>query len=212
MLKNFIPILCFSLVACGGDYKSPTPTGSSSFQGKQLQSVTGNLIIGGSIEGTGTVLFSEDLGTFDSGKSYAVDFTLEEGGCLALISHANEALANGWEIRFCRQGTGTGSLKATVFANGEERDTKKNETVEAFGGFDASAPLKFQIDVHNNESPTHALVWSRTLPIDFTEEAAIFNTEEFDNSPGNGTDKRWGLRLSKAKVTLANLSDPKFKE
>ncbi len=211
----FYGILGLVLSSCGGDYKSPVDVSkesSNSFGGKQLSVVSGNLTIGQSIEGSGSLLFAEELASFDSGKSYALDFALEEGGCLDLVSHSNEGLQSGWEIQFCRQGSGVGSLKATVFANGERRDTKKNETVEAFEGFDASQPMKFQIDVHNNESPTHTLVWSRLLPIDFTENAAIFNTEEYDNSPGNGSGKRWGLRLSKARVTYVESSEPKFRE
>jgi hypothetical protein len=188
-MKKFIPFVLL-LVACGGDYKAPEST----------------------ISGPSEKLFEQVLPSADSGQSYALDFSLEEGGCLDLVSHSNENLANGWEMQFCRQGTGAGSLKVTIFANGERRDTKKNETVEAFAGFDASSPLKLQIDVHNNESPAHALVWSRQITEDFSEAAAIFNSEEFDNSPGNGSGKRWGLRLNKATVTRAENSAPKFSE
>ncbi len=214
MKKIFILFtLPLTLLSCGGDYKSPEAAGNrGSFSGQQLNVINGNLTIGNSIEGTGSVVFQEELSEVEGKKSYAIDFNLQEGGCLDLVSYSRESLDGGWEIQFCRQGTGAGSLKVTVFANGERRDTQKPGGIEAFGGFDASGPLKVQIDVHNDESPTHALVWSRALPIDFTEDSAIFNTEENDNSPGVGSGKRFGLRLNKAQVTAFAISEAKFRE
>lgn len=92
-----------------------------------------------------------------------------------------------------------------MIAQGVRRDTKKSNGTESFGAIDASGPIRLQFDVHNNETPAHVLAWNRDLGDSFTDATAVFNSEENDNSPGIGSGTRWGVRLSGATVTRAEL-------
>jgi hypothetical protein len=208
-----ISTLALALSACGGDYKEPVSSGSTAqFGAQQVNVISGSLTSGSSLAGTGSALFAKDFGSFKSGGSYALDFTLQEGGSLTLVSHSDSTLNSGWEITFRRQGTGPGSLKVAITAQGTTRDTNNSSGMDVFAGLDASGALKFQVDVHNDETPTHAVVWSRLLGDNFQAELALLNTEENDNSPGIGTGTRWGLRLDRAAVTRADESEPKFED
>jgi hypothetical protein len=212
---KFLLIATFALAlsACGGDYKEPaTPGSQAQFGSQQVNIVSGSLTSGSSLAGTGSALFAKDYGSFKTGGSYALDFSLQEGGSLTLVSHSDSSLTSGWEITFRRQGTGPGSLKVVITAQGITRDTNNSAGMDVFAGLDASGPLKFQVDVHNNETPTHALVWSRLLGDNFGTELALLDTEENDNSPGIGIGTRWGLRLDRATVTKADESEPKFED
>jgi len=211
MKSLWIATLALALSACGGGSNEPPPSGSmTQFGSQQVTIVSGSLTSGGSLAGTGSALFSKDYGSFRTGGSYALDFTLEDGGSLTLVSHSNTALASGWEMNFRRQGSGPGSLKVTLSAQGISRDTDTSGGENAFAGMDAAGTLKFQVDVHNNETPAHSVTWSRLLGEDFRKELAILDTAENDNSPGIGTGTRWGLRLDRANVTRAEDSEPKL--
>jgi hypothetical protein len=170
----------------------------------------------GSLQGTGAVVFGSQFGEVRSGGSVALKFSLEDGGSLTLVSHADSSLGNGYELEFRRLGTGTGSLKVLLRAQGNTRDTVNDFGQDVFSGIDASLPMKLQIDVHNNESPAHVMVWSRLITDDFSETAAILNTEDevekSNGSPGIGSGIRWGLKLNRANVTRAEPSPPKFEE
>lgn len=201
------------LTACGGNYKEPVAAGATTQLGSQKVTVLdGTVTGGGELRGTGGVLFDSSYPAVREGGSYALDFSLADGGSLTLVSHSDSALGGGWEMEFVRNGAGPGSLRVTISAQGAQRDTLNSGGVDVFAGLDASQPLRLQVDVHNNESPAHALVWSRRLGEDFSEAAALLNTEENDNSPGLGAGTRWGLRLRNAAVSRADLSAPKFEE
>jgi hypothetical protein len=213
--------LLLILTACGGGgQKTPALTGSTHRFGSQQLSVLGEssrLSIGAaSLQGTGAVLFTSRFPEVRSGGSVALNFSLEDGGSLTLISHSDSSLENGYELEFRRLGTGTGSLKVSLRAQGNTRDTVNNFGQDVFSGIDASLPMKLQIDVHNNESPAHVMVWSRLITDDFSETAAILNTEDeiekSNGSPGIGSGTSWGLKLNRANVTGAEPSPPKFEE
>jgi hypothetical protein len=213
--------LLLALTACGGGGKNDSgPVGPTNRFGSQQLSTIGDSsdlsVSPGSLKGTGTVVFASQFPEVRSGGSVALNFTLEDGGSLTLVSHADSSLGNGYELEFRRLGTGSGSLKVTLRAQGNRRDTTNNFGQDVFSGIDASLPMKLQIDVHNNESPAHVMVWSRLISDDFSETAAILNTEDeiekSNGSPGIGSGVRWGLKLNRANVTGAEPSPPKFEE
>lgn len=76
-------------------------------------------------------------------------------------------------------------------------------------GVDAAGAITIGVDVHNDESPAHVLVWSGS---DFAEDAAAFNSEGDGAAPGQGSATFWGLKLAKANVTAATIGDAKFSE
>lgn len=215
--------LSLLLAACGGkgDNRNPAGEGGTDRFGSQQVGVVGDAsgltLAPGSIKGTGNVIFSSQALENRSGTSYALDIaSIQDGGSVTLVSYGDSFLGNGFEIEFRRQGTGQGSLKVTLRAQGEERNTVNRFGLDVFGAMDASFPLKLQIDIHNNESPTHVLIWSRAIADDFSESMAILNTEELEKSGGapqaNGNGTRWGLRLVNAEVSSAEPSAPKFEE
>jgi hypothetical protein len=213
MRSLFALLFALTLSACGGDYPEITPPGTATTFGAQKVTVlSGAVNVGEALSGSGVVLFPDTYDSAASKGSYALDFTLADGGSLVLVSHGRGDLGEGWEMEFRRQGAGTGSLKVLIRARGIERDTNNSAGLDVFSGFDASRPLKLQVDVHNDESPTHSLTWSRALGENYAEDQAILNTEENDNSPGKGSGIHWGLRLANASVTRAELSSPKFFE
>jgi hypothetical protein len=207
-LAKYLPLL-LALSACGGDYKDPenAATGKEAVFGSQkVRIVSGNLdVSGAAIQGTGSVVFDSRYDQFKSGGSYALDFTVEDGGSVTVVSHANEALASGFEVEYQREGA---ALKVTLRAQGQTWAAGNN-----FNGIDAAGALKFQVDVHNDETPSHVIVWNRLLGDNFAGPSAILNSaEEVDGSPGIGTGTRWGLILNKASVTRADRTDPKFED
>jgi len=211
--------LLFALTACGGNGKNgPVASGPSGKFGSQQVTPIGDSaelrVDPGTLQGTGAVIFSSQFGEARSSGSIALNFSLEDGGSLTLVSHADSSLANGYELEFRRLGTGAGSLKVFLRAQGNIRDTVNDFGQDVFSGIDGSLPMKLQIDIHNIESPAHIMVWSRLITDDFSDTAAILNTkdevEKSNGSPGIGSGIRWGLKLNRANVTGAEPSPPKF--
>lgn len=220
-MKLSLLVLVLALSACGGKGQGNSAnTGSAVSFGSQQVSPIGDAsslnITPASISGTGALVFNSQFSQVRSGGSVALNFSLEDGGSLTLVSHADSALSNGYEIELRRLGGGSGSLQVRLRAQGNVRDTVNNFGQDVFSGIDASLPMKLQIDVHNNETPAHVMVWSRLITDDFSETAAILDTgdeiEKSNGSPGIGSGLRWGLKLSRAAVTAAEPSPPKFEE
>lgn len=206
-LLKILPLL-LALSACGGNYKETEAGGTAAqFGAQKVNVLSGSLTVSnGSISGSGAALFESRYGQFQSGGSYALDFRLNDGGSLTLVSHANEQLGSGYELIFRRQGAGNDSLKVELRAQGGSWASVSN-----FAHIDAAGNIQLQIDVHNDESPAHVLVWDRSQGDDFSANAAILNSgEEIDGSPGIGNGIRWGLVLDRAEVTRAERSEPKF--
>lgn len=211
---RFVPFAFLSalfLTACGGEYRDPPApaSGRVPFGSQSVQVLNGSITADGStLAGSGTVLFDKAYLSVRSNGSYALNFTLEEGGSVTLVSHGDAGLNNGYEMKFERQPNGR--LMATITTLGEPpRDTDRDDATNGFADLDATLPILLQIDVHNKESPAHSLAWNRAIPGNFTAANSIFNSEDNDNSPGIGQGTRWGLRLNRAIVSWAEQSDAK---
>jgi hypothetical protein len=155
-----------------------------------------------SLSGTGVAVFNAPLSGLKSKNSYALAFALTDGGSVTLQANSTNRAANGLAIRFSRSGE---TLSVKMIAGGAETDVSSK-----FTGIKASDALSFQIDVHNDETPAHVLVWTGA---DFSEDAALLNSESAGfEAPGNGNGSFWGLELMGATVTSAKVGAPKFKE
>jgi hypothetical protein len=193
-------LLLSSLLGCGKD-----DGGGSNADGKlgaanYVVLESGDLQRGSDkLSGSGAVAFKEPVGEIGAKKSYTLTFSLQDGGSLVLLAQGAKSLENSVELKFSRA---AGELKATLSAAGKNAEPKLLAGVDA-----ASDSVTLTIDIHNDESPAHVLVWSGN---DFAEEKALLNSEE--DTPGQGSGTFWGLRLVKATVTSALIGDPKYVE
>ena len=157
---------------------------------------------GSGYTGSGSLIYNTPLDSIQSGHSWALAFTLQDGGSLTLLSNTNNQLGSGVAVRFARTGA---VLSVTLKAAGAETDVSS-----AFTSVDASGSMSLQVDIHNDETPAHVLVWSGT---DFSEGAALLNSEDAGNEvPGSGSGTFWGLELNNATVSTIERTSPKFEE
>jgi hypothetical protein len=194
-MKSFLMTFGFfvALTSCG----SGTAVSSSIDTHTQVSGGSNLTTSSTAIEGSGAVLFSNSLGSTDSGTNFTLTFTLDEGGSLKLHSYASNELTGGIDVQFTRAGT---ALSVVV----------GSASPSVLTGIDASGEIKITFDTHNDEAPAHVLIWNGTAST-FTPEAAILELDG-ETGVGNGTGTFWGLTLSTAKVKLAKATGPKFEE
>jgi hypothetical protein len=154
------------------------------------------------LQGSGSIIFASPLNAVASQDNFALEFTVKEGGSLALVTHSDGSLAQGLTLLFERSGT---ELIASLKADGS------GTADHILNGVDASGPISLAVDVHNNESPTHVLIWNAALGA-FGEEDALYNSEDDAEAPGVGKGTLWGLVLRDAEITSATRGEPKFTE
>lgn len=199
---KYLSLLVISfLMACGGGANPDKEQArkSQNFSGLPIDITSGDVSLSpdGVIQGTGSVLFLESLGEVKSGKSFRLEFTLEPGGSLSFLSYASKDLGQGYEILFRR--VETRSLGVQLIAEGQTKGT-----LDRFASTYSDVPISIQVDVHNNETPAHVIMWDALATNSFTSLNALVNTEddfESEGSPGNGYGNHFGLKLNKARVT-----------
>jgi hypothetical protein len=155
-----------------------------------------------SIKGSGTIVFESPLESIKSGSHFDLESALEDGGSVKLVGFSNNKLENGVLLSFSRSGE---KLSVKLEAEGKIEDLSTK-----FADQKASS-ISLAVEIHNDEAPAHVLIWPGS-ETGFSEDAALFNSEEGPATPGNGTATFWGLILSKATVTKAENSDPRFEE
>lgn len=156
-----------------------------------------------SISGTGTIAFVDPLSAVSSGHNFHSTFSLQDGGSIALAGFATNNLDNSVSIRFSRVGS---VLNVVLLADGGQTDVSAS-----FASVDASGAISVYVDMHNNESPTHILVWPGSATA-FDETTTLFNSEDDGAAPGNGAGTYWGFTLNQATLTQAQVGAAKFEE
>lgn len=199
-----LSILSVSLNACSKkEAASAAATeGKVSSVDFKILSSQGLAFDGTTLKGTGDAVAKLPLAdNKDSGKNLTVTFTLEDGGSLLLKTFASSSLENGVNVHLTRSGE---QLKVKT-SKGSESGTEKTMSLSANGSIGVS------VDVHNNESPTHVLVWaaSEAAP---AEDNALFNSESDGGAAGQGAENFWGLSLVKASVSSVAIGAVKFEE
>lgn len=185
---------------CGGD---PLATGPYQLNSADYATRSAGTLQhhGSSVEGSGSLIFISPLAGIPSKDSYALQFSLTDQGSLTLVTHSDDQLNQGINLVFTRNGS---SLTAIIQAGGI------NTSTFTLGGVDASSTTQLQVDLHNDESPAHILIWNGS---NFAKDEAIYDSEiPGMNAPGNGAGSYWGLVLSNAKVGQATVGPPKFIE
>lgn len=154
------------------------------------------------LQGSGALVFASPLNAIQSQDNFALEFTLGEGGSLALVTHADSSLSDGLIVQF--EGAGS-ELISRLTADGA--GTGDN----VLSGVDASGPISLAVDVHNNETPAHVLIWN-AVNGSYAEDEALYNSEDDADAPAVGKGTLWGLVLRNAVVTKVERGEPKFTE
>jgi hypothetical protein len=225
-VKNILPYLILALgvflSGCGVDFgeggslQNQTDTQFSSQQVRLISEPGALRNQNGVLQGTGTSIFRQALRGVNSNASYELEFSLQNGGELVLVSHGDENLNNAFQVRFSRRGYGRGSLLVILQANGGSRSAVNDVGVDVFANVDASRSLRFQVDVHNDDGgAAHVLIWDVTRTRDvFNPYTALLNTNDNRKSnygsPGRGAGARWGMQLNNASVSRAIVSPGKW--
>ena len=200
-MKSFTHALAFVALsfAFAGCAKKDAPASSGTFNNSTV--LSGSVVSSASsLAGSGTVVFNTPLTGIQSKNSYALAFSLGDGGSLTLQANSNNQVASGVALRFSRAGA---TLNVALISGGAQKDVSSK-----FAAINASSAMTMQIDVHNDESPAHVIVWSGT---DFSESAALLNSEEGGyEAAGAGNGSFWGLVLANATVTKAQVGAPKL--
>jgi len=157
---------------------------------------------GTTLKGTGDAIAKLPLAESKAGgKNLALTFSVDDGGTLSVKTFASATLENGINIVFTRTGSEL-KIKTT-----HKQDTSTEKTLSV----NSSSQISVAIDVHNDESPAHILVWNGTESTP-TESNALFNTESDGNSAGQGAENFWGVSLSKATLSNVTISEPKYED
>jgi hypothetical protein len=154
------------------------------------------------LKGSGAIVFASPLNVTPSQDNFALEFTVAEGGSLALVARTDNSLSNGLTVQFDRAGTELiSSLKADGQGTGDN----------VLSGIDASGTISLAVDVHNNETPAHVLIWNADAGT-FEEDDALYNSEGDADAPGVGKGALWGLVLRQAEIKAVTRGEPKFTE
>jgi hypothetical protein len=155
----------------------------------------------GVLSGTGSVVAVEALAeSSDSGRNISLTFSVQEGGSLVLRTFAKNDLTGGIDIKLSR----VSSRLSLNFIKGN--DVSASRELE---GVDATSEIKLILDIHNDESPAHIVVWNGAGT--FNKDQKLLDSEE-ENSiqpAGKGGDKFWGFSLNNASLSNVIVGDPK---
>ena len=171
--------------------------------GKAYQKVVDDGLSGDGqeLKGSGSVLFKDPLGEVAGEKNISLDFSLEDGGSLALIAYADTSLKNGVKLTFSRSGK---SLSTMLEVGNQKTDARTLSSV------DASGQVSLDIDLHNVETPVHVIVWNRSVS-SYTSSTAAFDSETSQMQiQGNGTAAYWGIDLVKSSLSKAVITEAKL--
>lgn len=190
--------------SCKKDDDKSTDRVQGSFGGKTFYLVDGGDLKTSetSITGSGSLVFASPLAEISSKDAFTLKFTLQDEGSLELVTHSNGDLGKGVNVAFTRSGT---ELGTKLKANDAESESKVLE------GINAGDDIDLITDIHNDEEPTHILIWKGDSD-SFGEDDALVNSEDGLETPGNGTGTSWGIVLKKGSLKLASIGDPKFVE
>jgi hypothetical protein len=206
-MKNsrwLLALVTVAACACSKDEKKDSSLPQGTFAGQTYYVVeAGDLERSDSVlRGSGAIVFASPLNEIESQDNFALEFTVDDRGSLALVTHANNALGQGLTVRFERAGT---ELVTILSADGA------GTTDHVLSGMDASGTLALSVDVHNNETPAHVLIWSDASG-SWDEDAALYNSESDADAPGKGKGSLWGLVLRNAELKSVSRRDAKFSE
>lgn len=204
--KVFYSLVVLSFVSCGSDDDDSGQIEGNSFSlgGNQYNIVENNGLASesGNVSGTGAFVALAPLGSTEEGGHYIIEGKLFSGSYVELSSNSTNRAASGVGIRFTNSG---GELQVALVGNGASTDV-----TTSFSGR-SPTDLSYRVEVHNDETPAHILVWPGDAT-SYTEETALLNSEEGISTPGNGSGSFWSIKMNNSSVTSLTREDEKFSE
>lgn len=194
-----------SVVACSSDDDSDDGDGAGA------ASIEANSVLSGdttltasdnSLSGTGSVVFTSSLGAVASGKHFQVAALLDDGDSFTIHTYSDDQLANGIDLVVTRPANTPTSLE--VMLDGADISS-------AFTSVAADQTINILMDVHNDENPTHVLIWPAG-ETEFGETTTLENSEDTGTVTNQGSDAFWGFTLQGAEITSANTSEDRFED
>ncbi len=193
------------LVACGGGNGGNTTISSvKTTPDFIIMKDEGLAIKTSSVEGDGEIALEKPLNT--SGANFKLDFDLfENGSSITVLIFSDSKLDESSAVVIKIERVGT-ELSGTFTIAGS------NPIGFALGSLTTSGKTLY-VDVHNDEEPSHVIIWDDTTT-SFSEDNALFNSEE-DDSLGVlgqkvGAGKFVGVKLLNASLKGLSIDTPKF--
>ncbi|MEN9530503.1 MAG: hypothetical protein RI932_2376 [Pseudomonadota bacterium] len=208
--RGLVVMLAAIVISASGCGKKDSGTAACS-GGYQIESLcfksqsNANFVFNsGALSGTGSAVAVEPLSEkTDGGRNISISFSVQDGGSLVLRTFAKNDLSSGIDIKFSR----SSSKLNMSFIQGETISSAKE-----LEGIDASTEIKLLVDVHNDESPAHIVVWSGAGS--FNKEQPLHDSEDSGaiQPAAQGVDKYWGIALDKATLSKVAVGEPKDEE
>ena len=212
LFRSLLVASAVSITACGG-----SDNNDDSNPNIDAHNSAGLTSIENSISGNGSAIFTSSLGAIDSGAHFAVVAALDIGESFTIHAYSDNQLANGIDLMVTRPANTPTNLEVMI----EGHDISSN-----FSSVEADHPISIFMDVHNDESPAHVLIWTAEEEHHHHEEEhehhdeerehheghleeddAVFNSENVAVVNGQGAGAFWGLTLVGAEVTTAKAEE-----
>ncbi|MFT6877702.1 MAG: hypothetical protein ACI9US_003085 [Gammaproteobacteria bacterium] len=200
LLRGAVLASVLAITACSSD-DDTLAASTASIEANTVVSGTPS-VADNSISGTGSVIFTSSLGAVDSGRHLQVVALLDEGESFTIHAYADAQLANGIDLIVSRPTNTPTSLE--VIVDGADISS-------AFTGVAADQAINILMDVHNDENPTHVLIWPQG-ETEFGESTTLENSEDTGSVTSQGAGAFWGLTLDGADVTSAEASEDRFED
>lgn len=196
------------LIACGGSSNNTQSTVKTVNNVPEFAVAKDNGITtsSSSVSGSGSIVFAKPLE--DDGANFKIQFGLvDENSSISLLFYSNSKLNESGAVVIKIQKK-NGKLTGTLKISG-------SNTIDL--GIDSLSDTEntLYMDIHNDEEPTHVLVWLNGTTI-FTETSSVFNSEDSDeiSTLGQkvGTDFFVGVILENASLMSFEINEPRFED
>lgn len=201
LVRSALLASLLTVAACGSSDDDSTSAAGSAIEVNSVLSGTPS-VVDNSISGNGSVIFTSALGAVDSGRHFQVQALLDEGESLTIHTYADNQLANGIDLVVTRPANTPTSLEVIVDGS---------DISSSFTGVAADQPISILMDVHNDENPSHVLIWPEG-ETEFSDTTTLENSEDTGVVNGQGAGAFWGITLSGAEVIMAETSDDRFED
>ena len=197
------------LPGCAEDSSNDAETtGTKSFRDLEIALVNDATLedTSESIQGTGTIKLVSPLAEESAGGAH-VGLTFQllgDDSEVSLITFANAELEGGIKLTWSK-------TSATVTVGDETKDLTAQ-----FTGVDWAQAVSIRSDTHNDEEPTHLIVWQQSLTDSIEGVTPAFDSASPDNTelalPSNGTGTIGAIMLKNAILTNLIVTEPQQEE